>query len=143
MHRFLTSLLLAVAAEMAAGILLIVAVGFAGGALYLFLLDRMSAPVAALVTGGVALAAAILVLVAGRFISARACRTGKRNRTGQGLDGNRQAEELAELLGKNVASFVCAHARGTTLVSLLAGIAVGAHPRLRQSLLELIRVLLR
>lgn len=135
MYRLLTAILLAVTTGVLAGIFLIVAVGFLVGALYLFLLTSMSAPLAALATGGAALAVACLALIAGRFISARA----RRSRRRKGVDENRLAEELGEMLGRDVASFVCTHARSSVLVALLVGLAVGVNPRLRESLLALLK----
>lgn len=139
MYRFLTSVMLAVAAVMLAGTLVFVAAGFLIGALYLALLAYISAPLAALATAGVALLAALLVLALGSLLWPRLGRGLRRGRKAEGLGGNALAAEL----GKSAGSFIGTHKTGSAVAALLAGFAVGLSPRLRQSLIEMLKTLLR
>jgi hypothetical protein len=139
MYRFLTSVLLAVAAVMLAGTLVFVAAGFLIGALYLALLAYMSAPLAALATAGAALIGALLVLALGSLLWPRLGRGLRQGLKAEGLGGNALAAEL----GKSAGAFFGTHKTGSVAAALLAGFAVGLSPRLRQSLIEMLKTLLR
>ena len=49
-----------------------------------------------------------------------------------------QAAELAGMIGADIASLARTHTRSTLAVSLAAGFAVGASPRLRRALLDIV-----
>jgi hypothetical protein len=121
---------------------MIVAIGLIaiGIALYLALVEIASPPLAALLTGLAALAAAGTLLLIARRVG--------RNRTvpvkvpAHGVE-NCDAAHLASAIGGRLGAEFSAAAhtspRGTVALSLLAGLALGASPPLRESLTTLLR----
>ena len=141
MERFLSRALISMAAAMAAFILVATAVVFLGAALYLFLVASMSAapPLAALIVGLVGLVLAGLLILAARMASRGdwAGRTAARAAfTDPGLAGN--VNDLAAKLGGLAAQELNAQAQShpyrTFVGALLAGLAVGGSPALRNML---------
>jgi hypothetical protein len=138
MQRFLSQALLSMAAAVAAIILVATAVVFLGTALYLFLVGSMSAapPLAAFVVGLVGLILAGLIGVAPQLAS----RSGRRPRAGgntASLDTGPagSVDDLAAKLGGLAAQELNAQAQShpyrTFIGALLAGLAVGGSPALR------------
>src|SRR5579863_2183569 len=132
--RMLSRALTAMAAAVAAIILVASAAIFLCAALYLFLVSLSAAPpLAALLTGLAALILAGLIILAARMATGqrRTARTG-----GPGQDGN--VDDLATQLGGLAAAQLNtqaqAHPYRTFAVALLAGLAVGASPELRNRL---------
>lgn len=139
--RFLTRLATTMASLFAALLVVAAALVFLLGAAYLALLDVVSPPLAALVTGLGALLLAVLIVIAGRAL-ARGKRTPARRRASEtdadSVGMEKQAAELAGMLGADIASLARTHTRSTLAVSLVAGFAVGASPRLRKALLDIV-----
>jgi hypothetical protein len=131
MERILTRLAIAIAALLTATVVVIIAIGFLGFAVYLALLEHLSPPSAALVTAGVALLLAGLIILLGRAIGALVRRRARRSGSGG------WAGALGSLLGEEFAARAAAHPHSTVVASLLSGFAVGASPDLRHLLRDL------
>jgi len=121
-------------AAVAAIILVATAAIFLCAALYLFLVSlSVAPPLAALLAGLAALILAGLIMLAARM-SPGLRRT--RRRSGPGNDGN--VDDLAARLGglaaEQLNTEAQAHPYRTFAVALLAGLAVGASPELRNML---------
>lgn len=136
MERFLSRVVISLAAGVAAIILVAAAVGFLGAALYLLLLPVMPAPSAALVVGLVGLVLAGLIILVARL-------TARRGAAGRGVGAadpgragevNDIAAALGGLLAREVASRAQARPYRAVAVALLAGLAVGISPELRDIL---------
>jgi hypothetical protein len=130
LSRALTSM----AAAVAAIILVASAAIFLCAALYLFLVSLSAAPpLAALLTGLAALILAGLIILAARTASGLR-RTGRAG--GPGHDGNVDdlAAKLGGLAAQQLNTEAQAHPYRTFVVALLAGLAVGASPELRNML---------
>jgi MFS-type transporter involved in bile tolerance (Atg22 family) len=146
MERFLSQALLSMAAAVAAIILVATAVVFLGAALYLFLVASMSAtpPLAALVVGLVGLILAGLIGVAPQL----ATRCGRRRRGGGNTDSvdtgpAGSVDDLAAKLGGMAAQELNeeahSHPYRTFVGALLAGLAVGGSPALRDMLGKILK----
>jgi len=111
-------------------------------ALYLSLLGITSAPIAALMTGLAALILAALTIFAARLISAALTAPERFERPGRNsvssVKGSKLAAEVGDVLGKELTSLAYANPRGTIVVSLLSGFAIGAFPGLRHALRDLL-----
>lgn len=126
-----TLTLLGVAAGMG-----VLAVAFLSVALYLALLEPLGAPSAALVTGGVLLAVAALVVLAVKIMISPPRRLrGARAEP----DGPAVAARLGELLGEDAGNWTKRHPGTAMLAALAAGFVVGSSPKLRAALLRLLR----
>jgi hypothetical protein len=146
MERFLSQALLSMAATVAAIILVATAVVFLGAALYLFLVASMSTapPLAAFVVGVVGLILAGLISVAPQLAS----RCGRRRRAGGNTasvdtDPAGSVDDLASKLGGLAAQELNAQAQShpyrTFVGALLAGMAVGGSPALRDLLDKILK----
>jgi hypothetical protein len=130
LSRALSSMVAAVAAI----ILVASAAIFLCAALYLLLVSLSAPPsLAALLTGLAALILAGLIILAARMASGLR-RTGRTGRPGH--DGNVQdiAAKLGALAAQQLNTGAQAHPYRTFAVALLAGLAVGASPELRDRL---------
>ena len=136
--QFLTRLAATFAAIFAATLVVITALGYLAYAAYLALLGAISPPLAALVTGVGAILVALLIVVAARVLT-RGKRAPARRRDGADDIGGAQrlAGELGGQLGEQLGSLTRSHKGPVLAASLLAGVAVGASPRLRGALLDL------
>jgi Putative Actinobacterial Holin-X, holin superfamily III len=104
-------------------------------ALYFALVERTSPAIAALVTGGAALAVAVVIALAARHLARRAVpRTAP-----DGGDTGALATELGELLGARTSNWTRSHPLAASGIALLAGFAVGMSPGLRRTLRDLLR----
>ncbi|HYB08604.1 MAG TPA: hypothetical protein VEJ16_02910 [Alphaproteobacteria bacterium] len=122
---------------LAATIVVVAGVAFLCGALYLALLAVATPPLAALATGLVAFAIALLILIAGDLFAGR--RHSASGRHGGMRDGRPTlAMELGNLAGDEIGKLARKHPAAALLVSLLAGFAVGFSPQLRKALRDLI-----
>ena len=140
--RFLMRLATTIASFFAALLVVAAALVFLFGAAYLALLDVVSPPLAALATGLGALVFAFSIVVGGRALS-RGKRARSLRRAGSDDDESaggveKQAAEIAGILGVEIASLARTHTKSTLAVSLAAGFAVGASPRLRKALLDIV-----
>jgi hypothetical protein len=140
--RFLMRLATTMASLFAALLVVAAALVFLLGAAYLALLEVASPPLAALATGLGALVFAVSIVIAGRALSRGRRAPARRRASGsedEDLGGyEKQASELAGMLGVDIASLARTHTRSTLAVSLVAGFAVGASPRLRKALLDIV-----
>lgn len=126
-----TLTLLGVAAAMG-----VLAVVFLSLALYFALVAPLGAPLAALVTGGVLLAVAgIVVLVAWLMISPPRRQPAKSGEP----DGRAAAARLGEMLGEETGNWTKRHPGSAMLAALAAGFAVGSSPKLRDLVWRLLR----
>jgi hypothetical protein len=136
MERLLSRVAISLAAAVASLILVTAAIGFLGTALYLLLVPDLSAPAAALVVGlaGLVLSGSVALagymtfrraLVPPRFASAG---------SGRGSDINGMAAALGELAAREMSAGAQAHPYHAVAIGLLAGLAVGISPELRDVL---------
>jgi xanthosine utilization system XapX-like protein len=135
-ERLLSRLAISLAAAVAALILVTAAIGFFGTAFYLLLVPAMPAPVAALVVGlaGLVLAGSIVLVV---YMTSR--RTLVRRALGSACSGrssdiNGIAAALGELAAREMSAGAQAHPYHAVALALLAGLAVGISPELRDIL---------
>jgi hypothetical protein len=139
--QFLARLATTIASFFVATLVATAALGFLCGAAYLALLDLVSPPLAALATGLGALVLAVLIVQIARLWSRGKGASGRRRRArserGEG-SAEETAAEIGGILGAQLAALTRSHTRSTLAVSLLAGFAVGASPRLRKVLLDLV-----
>jgi hypothetical protein len=138
MRRYVAQAILAAAMLMAATIVLLVAAAFLAGALFLALRDVMSGPLAALVTGLAGVLVAALIALVGGLTMRRSKPARAEGQSRAPVEAQRLAGELGGIIGEEMASLARTHARGTAIASLLAGFAVGASPRLRRLLRDLL-----
>jgi hypothetical protein len=139
--QFLKRLATTIASLLAATILVLAALGFLGYAAYLALLGAVSPPLAALITGvgAVVLAGLIVIVGSSLFRGGRA----KPRRRDKGADGEgadaagRMAGELGGVLAAQLGTLTRSHSGPVLAASLAAGFAVGASPRLRKVMLDL------
>ena len=134
MERFLWRAAIAMAALIVVIVISIVAIAFLAGALYLLLCSMpMTPPAAALVVGLAGLGLAALVALAARLVSRRALPPGRAS-SGVSLDSsniNDIAARLAGLTAQEMLALIRAHPHRAVIVSLLAGLAVGASAEIR------------
>ena len=143
--ELLSRALLSLAAIVAALILVAAAVLFLGAALYLWLVALSFAPsLAALIVGGVGFALAGLIVLAAR-LSWRCGRT-RRSASDRGAAAapgagnlNDLAAQLGSLAARELNAEAQAHPYRAVVVSLLAGLAVGSSPALRNMLDKLLK----
>lgn len=143
MVTYLSRLMLILVGLVAAMLVLVIAIAFLCGAMYLALRDVATQPIAALLSGLAALAISALIVLSAHLVAGGPGSFPKRglHRDGRPAsdDEHRLAAEAASVVGEEIASIMRLHARGTVLASLLAGFAVGASPRLRRVLRELLK----
>jgi hypothetical protein len=148
-ERFLSQALIAVAAAVAAIIFVATAAIFLGAALYLFLVSLSAAPpLAALLVGLAGLVLAGLIALAVRM-TWRCRRTGRTGGGSGSADPGRAgdaagdvadlAAQLGSLAARELASQAQAHPYRAVVVSLLAGLAVGGSPALRNMLEKMLK----
>jgi hypothetical protein len=145
MERFISRVVISVAAALAAVMLVVLAVIFRGGALYLFLVSISAAPaLAALVVGLTGLVLAGLIILATRMAS----QCGRKNQAGErsgpadpGAAGNigDLASQLGGLAARELTAQTQAHPYRAVAVALLAGLAVGGSPELRDMLKKMLK----
>lgn len=98
-------------------------------ALYLFLLEHLRAPAAAAITGGV-----LLAVASGLILAARSPRGATRkSQAGANPEGN--LLDLVEALRREIA----AHPMDSVTAAFLVGAILGASPRARRTLKDLLR----
>src|ERR1043166_2807374 len=140
MQRVLFKAVLPITAIASVVLAITAAMGFLLAALYLAFRGGASAPVAAAATGGVALGAGILALLLAHLASRRACPKAPAK---VGRNAELPIDELIRALGGRLAeqagAVSAAHPWGAAAISLAVGFALGASPRLRITLLELLR----
>jgi hypothetical protein len=135
-NQFLTRLATSIASILAATLVVVAALGFLCGAAYLALLEVTTPALAALGTGMGALLFAVLIVMAGRLLAHG--KRAKPQRSEAAGDAQRLAGELGGIIGVQLGAATRAHAPTVLAASLLAGFAVGASPRLRKLLLDLV-----
>ncbi len=132
---------ISLAAAVAAIVFVAVSVVFLGAALYLSLAPIMPAPFAALVVGLVGLVVAGVIILVARMIS-------RRSPAGVGIgaadpsragDVNDIAAALGGLAARELTARTQAHPYRAFGVALLAGLAVGISPELRNILTDVLK----
>jgi len=127
-------LAIAAASLLLAGVGFIAAISFMCVALYLQLATMMTPPLAATTTALAALLFSLFVMMIGRWLA-----FGRRGtRGGSSRIAGDPAMELGRRLGEEAFKYVKAHRSGTLIATLVAGFAVGASPKLRGWLRNLI-----
>jgi len=123
-----------------AAALLVAAVGivatgvFLCFALYAALVTLLSPPVAALSAAGIVFVLSLVVIWMGGALGRSMARRARREREKRGGTANAFTAELGRLLGENAQSFVSQRPILSLIVALAGGFAVGASPRLRNFL---------
>jgi hypothetical protein len=142
--RFISRVVISVAVALAAVVLVALALSFLGGALYLFLISISVAPaLAALVVGLTGLAAAAMVILAAHMTAqcGRASRAGGRSdpaEPGAADNVSDLASQLGSLAARELTAQTQAHPYRAFAVALLAGLAVGGSPELRDMLKKML-----
>jgi len=137
MERLLRRFTVLAVLLVAAAIVIVAGVAFLCGAIYLALLGVATPPIAALATGLIAFAIALLILLAGYLFSGR-WGVGPARRGGNKARRPPFAVDLGSLAGVKISDLVRKHPAAGALVSLLAGFAVGLSPQLRETLRDLL-----
>jgi len=114
----------------------VLAVGFLSAALYLALIEPLGAAKAALVTGGVLVAIAALLLLAIKLLVFRPRRSPGASAQ---PDGPATAAKLGEMLGEEGGLLIKRHPGTAMLTALVAGFVVGCSPKTRAKLLSLLQ----
>jgi hypothetical protein len=142
MDRYLSQAAISIATVLFATIAALIGAVFVCGAVYLALSEIMRPPLAALVTGiNIIVFSAAVIAVARLLVGrSRELSFGRARKRGAspGLDENRVASDLGNLLGKQIHDLASANAPATVLVSLAAGFVVGLSPSVRKFLIELL-----
>jgi len=135
--RFFVRLAISLAVMLIALVAAIIAVAYFAYGLYLFLVQFLAAPAAAVVTGILVLVAAILLVASVRVIARP--RRRRRRESVPPLEGVENAAELGSELGRKLRGLADAHASGGLLAALVAGFAVGVSPKLREFLKAILK----
>jgi hypothetical protein len=139
-ERFISRVVISVGSALAAILLVAVAIIFLGGALYLYLVSISAAPpLAALIVGLTGLILAGLFILVARMASRCSWASRAGDRSGQpasGAAGNISdlASQLGGLAARELTAQTKAHPYRAVAVALLAGLAVGGSPELRDIL---------
>jgi xanthosine utilization system XapX-like protein len=145
-ERLLSRALISVAAATAVIILVAAATMFLGAALYLFLISMtLAPPLTALLVGlaGVLLAGSIVVAVRMMWRGAPTKRSNASDSDSAATDLTGNVNDLGSRLGALAARELTAQAQAhpyrTVVVSLLAGLAVGGSPALRNAIENMLK----
>lgn len=109
---------------------------FLTAAVFLALVEPMGMPMAALATGGVLIAFAVILMLAVKLIVSSSQRS---KRTPPQQDGQIAAARLGELIGEEAATCARQHPGAVTFAALAAGFVVGSSPKLRTGLMRLFK----
>jgi hypothetical protein len=126
------ALLLAAAGILATGVFLCIA-------LYEGLRALLTPAMAALCAAGILLVLSLLVILVGSALAGAAARKAKKNREKQGSPAARIGGELGRLLGESAFKFVSDNPARVLIASVVTGFAVGAIPKLRKFLLDILK----
>jgi hypothetical protein len=138
--QFLTRLAATMASLVVAMLVLVAALGYLAYAAYLALLGVLSPPLAALTTGAGAILVAFLIVALARVLTRpKRARARRRDGADEADAAERLAGEIGGKLGEQIGALTRAHKGPVLAASLLAGVAVGASPRLRGALLDLMQ----
>lgn len=141
MNRLIVRLETLVVFGLPAVILVLTGLGFLVAALYMTLSRGMEPAGAALVTGAVCFAGAVLLTVVGwlvlRSLAARR-KPVEDTAHERAPDAARMAMVVGEVVGGDLQFLVRRHRYGMIGAALAAGFAVGVSPKLRRSLLRLL-----
>ena len=137
MSGFLTRLALSIAALLIVVVASLIAIGYFAFALYLFLLNSLSPPLAAVATGILVLLLAIFLVLATRSGSGR--RRPRRSAAYESDDIRETAAELGGEIGRRLHGFASTHKTSSLLAALVAGFAVGVSPKLRGFLMDILK----
>jgi hypothetical protein len=135
LSRFIARLAISLAALLIAVIAAIIALVYFVYALFLVLINFVSPPAAAVLTGFIILLVAILVVMATQMRSRR----GRRRKASPSLEGFESAAELGGELARKVRALIGTEAGGGLLAALVAGFAVGMSPKLRAFLQSILK----
>jgi len=108
-------------------------------ALYAGLETVLAPPLAALSAAGIMLVLSLIVILIGSSLASAAARRAKRNREKKGGTAARIGGELGRLLGESTLKFVSDNPTRVLIASIVTGFAVGAIPRLRNFLLDILK----
>ena len=128
-----------------AAALLVAAVGVAATgvflclALYEYLLTLLVPSLAALATAGAVFLLSLLVIWLGSALSRSVSKRMRRERAQRGGSASAFSTELGRLLGENAQGFISQRPILSLIVALAGGFAIGASPRLRAFLQNVLR----
>lgn len=136
--RTVQDYLLRVCAAAVITLLLATALGLCLAALYLYLINVLAPPFAALITaGGTLILCGLVVLfvwLANNYYRARADSVQKTRKT-----GDRGGDALNSVLVELATDWIASNAKKASFAGLLGGILTGASPELRQMLIRALR----
>ena len=136
MERYFARFAISTASLLIATFMVVAAFIALWAAVYLALVQNFTPSVAALLTGTGALIFAALVVISGAWLSRR--QTATRSHPSQAQKANLAAVELGRILGNQMHSLTQNDAQGAAVAALIAGFAVGASPRLRDFLWDIV-----
>jgi cytochrome c biogenesis protein CcdA len=131
-------LAISIAAVLVALVAAFVAIGFFALALYQFLAENMDPALAALATGVIILLGAMVLVYASKFLGRK--RKKRRVLDDPSLAACESAAALGNVLGQKLRGYAEAHGNSTLWASLAAGFAVGASPKLRGFLRDILKL---
>lgn len=137
MGRLLSQAAVALVTALAATIFVAASVGFLGVAGYLLLVPRMPEPLAALSVALIGVVIAGLIVLVARY-ALRPGRTGRgiaSNDTIRTDDINDMAAALGGIAARELSQQAQSHPYHAVAIALLAGLAAGASPQLREFLM--------
>ena len=134
LSRFLVRLAISLAALLIAVIAAVIALVYFAYALFLVLLNVVTAPAAAALTGVIIPLAAILLVVA-----TQARPRGRKRGASPSLEGFESAAALGSQLARKIRALTGSEASGGLLAALVAGFAVGMSPKLRAFLQSILK----
>jgi hypothetical protein len=138
MRRLASHLALSVILGLLTAIVLTAGIGWLLAALWLALQTALSPAAAAAWTGLVAVAVAGVIAAAAYASRRSPVRRSPAPDAASGFE-EEVAGRLAALAGRDAAAFVAAHPGRAAVVALALGLAVGASPRLRAALRDLLK----
>ena len=139
MERYFARLAISTASLLIAAVIAVAAIVALWGAVYLALLQTFTPAIAALLTGIGALLFCVLIVLLGNWFARMQTAPHHAKRSSQYYVANEAAVELGRLLGNQLYCLTQSEAQGATVAALVAGFAVGASPRLRSFLEEILK----
>jgi hypothetical protein len=137
LRRILLRLVLAAVAFVVAGVGFVIALAYATVGIYFVLADVLGPAWGAFATAVLAILISVILIAVGysyTYILKR------RGRKGSSTDPSFLAAMLGDLLGRRFNSLANSNARNSIFMSLAAGFAIGASPKLREYLLDIMRL---
>lgn len=140
MQKFFLRLGLTLAACIVSAVTAVVGTGFLTAALYLAIRDVTSPTIAALAVGGAAFVfTGLIVLFAAVALRPRGVTAKTDDKPCGGGAQPEIAAEIGMLIGSQSMAWIRDHAKSATVVALAVGFVVGANPKFRETLRNVVK----